>query len=248
MPAGVAPAGSGVGELASSVRLPPLTANAPTAPILLSLTNRVWPWGLRRARPRRRRRWRRPVCCRAGSAPRRGRSSSGRWCRSRCSRWKCPSRVISTQPGAVCRSAKGRIRSARASRQRNRETLRRCLSRRRRCGRWTQAADVGSPAGTRCRTGPAPARGRAIPARRSDGCPSPTVKLLTSDVPTRVPAILVPSPLNSTSPGCEPPGSVRMEPATGARRPLGWSTKPGVVAAAVTGVWPQTPGRRGWQH
>ena len=45
MPAGVAPAGSGVEELASSVRLPPLTANAPTAPILLSSTNRVWPSG-----------------------------------------------------------------------------------------------------------------------------------------------------------------------------------------------------------
>jgi hypothetical protein len=38
MPAGVAPVGSEVGELDSSVRLPPLTANAPTAPALLSST------------------------------------------------------------------------------------------------------------------------------------------------------------------------------------------------------------------
>ena len=89
---------------------------------------------------------------------------------------------------------------------------------------------------------PLPMRGRRIPpghkrykssfssqiasVHHSESRPSPTVKLSTSDVPTRVPASLVPSPLNSTSPGCEPPGSVRMEPATGARRPLGWSTKP----------------------
>jgi hypothetical protein len=36
MPAGAAPAGSGVGELASSVRLPPWTANEATAPAALS--------------------------------------------------------------------------------------------------------------------------------------------------------------------------------------------------------------------
>src|SRR5436305_14707980 len=49
MPAGAAPAGSAVGELASSVRLPPLTVNAPTASALLSSTYRVRPSGLRRA-------------------------------------------------------------------------------------------------------------------------------------------------------------------------------------------------------
>src|SRR2546429_7793869 len=49
MPAGVAPAGSKVGELGSSVRVPPLTANTATAPALLSSTNRVPPSGLRRA-------------------------------------------------------------------------------------------------------------------------------------------------------------------------------------------------------
>src|SRR2546427_5276857 len=49
MPAGVAPAGSEVRELVSSVRLPPVTAKAPTAPILLSSTYRVRPSGLRRA-------------------------------------------------------------------------------------------------------------------------------------------------------------------------------------------------------
>lgn len=62
------------------------------------------------------------------------------------------------------------------------------------------------------------------------------MKLSTSDVPTLVPASLVPSPLNSTSPGCEPPGSVRMEPATGDRRQAaaGLEHEAGVVAAAVT--------------
>src|SRR5258706_11807327 len=48
MPAGVAPAGSKVGEPASSVRLPPWTANVPTAPILLSSTYRNRPSGLSR--------------------------------------------------------------------------------------------------------------------------------------------------------------------------------------------------------
>src|SRR6266568_4338842 len=37
------------GEVPSSVRLPPVTANAPTAPILLSSTYSVRPSGLRRA-------------------------------------------------------------------------------------------------------------------------------------------------------------------------------------------------------
>src|SRR5271170_1627276 len=47
MPAGVAPAGRGVGEPGSSVRLPPpLTAKAPTDEILLSLTYRNRPSGL----------------------------------------------------------------------------------------------------------------------------------------------------------------------------------------------------------
>src|SRR5271169_1920044 len=49
MPAGVAPAGSANGEVPSSVRLPPVTANAPTLPILLSSTYRKRPSGLRRA-------------------------------------------------------------------------------------------------------------------------------------------------------------------------------------------------------
>ena len=46
MPAGVAPAGRRMGEPGSSVRLPPLTAKAPTDAILLSLTYRNRPSGL----------------------------------------------------------------------------------------------------------------------------------------------------------------------------------------------------------
>src|SRR3984957_18515708 len=49
MPAGVAPAGSGVGEPGISVRFPPFTAKAPTAPMRLSSTYSVRPSGLRRA-------------------------------------------------------------------------------------------------------------------------------------------------------------------------------------------------------
>src|SRR6201997_599608 len=47
IPAGVAPVGSAAGELGSSVRLPPLTAKAPTASARLSLTYRNRPSGLR---------------------------------------------------------------------------------------------------------------------------------------------------------------------------------------------------------
>src|SRR5580704_14765196 len=47
MPAGAAPAGRGLGEPGSSVRLPPpLTANAPTASTRLSLTYRYRPSGV----------------------------------------------------------------------------------------------------------------------------------------------------------------------------------------------------------
>src|SRR6266568_1139264 len=49
MPAGVAPAGSDAGEVASSASLPPWTANAATAPVPLSSTYRKRPSGLRRA-------------------------------------------------------------------------------------------------------------------------------------------------------------------------------------------------------
>jgi hypothetical protein len=47
MPAGVAPAGRATGELGSSVRLPLLTANAPTESTRLSFTYRYRPPGLR---------------------------------------------------------------------------------------------------------------------------------------------------------------------------------------------------------
>jgi hypothetical protein len=49
MPEATAPADSGVGELGSSVRVPPLTANAATTLALLPLTSSVRPSGDRRA-------------------------------------------------------------------------------------------------------------------------------------------------------------------------------------------------------
>src|SRR5277367_6085769 len=49
MPEATAPAGSGVGELGSSVSAPPLTANAATTSALLPLTRSVLPSGVRRA-------------------------------------------------------------------------------------------------------------------------------------------------------------------------------------------------------
>src|SRR6266566_4226055 len=74
--------------------------------------------------------------------------------------------------------------------------------------------------------GPRPWAGKGDPGAAVSSPPEPTVKLSIREVPTRVPASLVPSPLNSTSPGCEPSGSATAEPATGARRPLGPSRKP----------------------
>src|SRR5437763_1138741 len=49
MPKGAAPAGSGVGELGSSVRLPPSTANPLTASARVSTTQSALPSGPRRA-------------------------------------------------------------------------------------------------------------------------------------------------------------------------------------------------------
>src|SRR6266550_7767710 len=137
-----------------------------------------------------------------------------------------PSWLISTQHGAVCRSANGEdpigvsVPSAESA----------------------NADTVPEPAPVLCAldtnswpalvgrnslpNGPKPWAGKGDPGAAVGSPPEPTVKLSICEVPTRVPASLVPSPLNSTSPGCEPSGSATAEPATGARRPLGPSRKP----------------------
>src|SRR5438034_11398910 len=52
---------------------------------------------------------------------------------------------------------------------------------------------------------------------------APTVKLSISEVPTRAPTSLVPSPLKRTSPGEDPSGRGTVEPASGRRWPPGLS-------------------------
>src|SRR6202051_2522277 len=109
MPAGVAPAGSGVGEPGSSVRFPPFTAKAPTAPIRLSSTNRVWPSGLRRASTAPT-----PPVALTGVLPSSVKAPLGAIEYREISpdavftvNRNCPSGVISIQHGAVWRSANG---------------------------------------------------------------------------------------------------------------------------------------------
>src|SRR5271170_6055195 len=109
MPAGVAPVGSNAGELGSSVRLPPLTAKAPTAPMRLSSTYNVRPSGLRRASTAPT-----PPVAPTGVLPSRVKAPLGAIQYREMSpdpvftvnrNW--PSWLISTQHGAVCPSANG---------------------------------------------------------------------------------------------------------------------------------------------
>src|SRR5215472_4129551 len=227
MPAGAAPAGSGVGELASSVRLPPLTANAPTAPIRLSSTYRFWPSGLRRAStgpaP--------PVALTAvlpssvsaplGAIEYREMLLDPVLVVNR--NW--PSWVISIQHGAVCRSANGEdpiADSVPSAGSLNAETVPLPAP------LW--ALDTNSCSGSVGRNslpnGPRPWAAKGDPGAAVSSPPEPTVKLSIWDVPMRVPTSLVPLPLNSTSPGWEPSDSTTVEPAMGARRPSGLSRNP----------------------
>src|SRR5215471_8177843 len=227
MPAGVAPAGSEVGELASSVRSPPLTANAPMAPILLSSTNRVRPSGLSRASTAPT-----PPVAPTGVLPSSVSVPPGAIAYREMlpdpvftvnRNW--PSWLISTQHGAVCRSAKGDDPigdSVPSAASLNAETVPALAP------LW--ALDTNNWFGLVGRNwlpnGPSPCAGKGDPGAAASRPVRPTVKLSMREVPTRIPASLVPSPLNSTSPGCEPSGSATAEPAIGSRRPLDPSRKP----------------------
>src|SRR6516162_10649349 len=137
-----------------------------------------------------------------------------------------PSWVISTQHGAVCRSANGEDpigASVPSAESLNADTVPLPAP-----ALW--ALDTNSWSGLVGRNwlpnGPSPWAGKGEPGAAVSRPPGPTVKLSIWDVPTRVPASLVPSPLNSTSPGWAPSGSATAEPAIGARRPFRWSRKP----------------------
>src|SRR5580704_18093626 len=183
MPAGVAPAGSEVGEVASSVRLPPLTANVPTAPTLLSSTYRNRPLGLSRA----------------STAPTPPVAATG----------VLPSRV-SAPSGAIGELATGVS-----------VPLKESLN--------TEMVPV--PAPTLCAldtnswlglvgrnslpNGPRPCAGNGEWVAAVSRPAKPTVKLSIWEVPTSVPASLVPEPLNSTSPGAALAARVTVDPGIG---------------------------------
>src|ERR1700677_58654 len=206
MPAGVAPAGSANGEVPSSVRLPPLTANAPTLPIRLSSTYRKRPSGLSRA----------------STAPTPPGGASG----GRPGRVSWPSWVISTQQGAVCWSANGEAPigvSVPLKESANAETVPVPAP-----TLW--ALDTNSWLGLVGRNslpnGPSPWAGNGEPGAAVSLPSKPTVKLSITEVPASVPASLVPVPLNSTSAGAALVASVTVDAGIGSRRPLKPSRKP----------------------
>src|SRR5208282_3766124 len=228
MPAGAAPAGSAVGELASSVRLPPLTANAPTAPILLSSTHRVPPSGPSRASTAPT-----PPVLPTGVLPSSVSAPPGAIEYREISpdpvftvnrNW--PSWVISTQQGAVCWSANGEPPievSVPLKESANAETV--PVPAPTLC-----ALDTNSWSGLVGRNslpnGPSPWAGNGDPGAAVSRPSKPTVKLSMTEVPTSVPASLVPVPLNSTSAGAALAARVTVDRGIGNRRPLKPSRKP----------------------
>src|SRR2546430_7388740 len=109
MPTGCAPDGSAVGDDASSVRFPPLTANALTLAAPVSTTQSLSPLGPRRAssgpRPAGELNSVLPSRVSVPSAPIEKREILGTAVLT--VNRKLPSCVISTQHGAVCLSANG---------------------------------------------------------------------------------------------------------------------------------------------
>ena len=245
MPAGAAPAGSGNGEVPSSVRLPPLTANAATLPIALSSTYRKLPSGLSRASTA-------PtlvpligVLPAAGSARRWERSVAGDGARRG---------VHGEQELAVV----GDLHPARGHlviRERgacDRRQLAVAVVSERRDGAAVRGGVVGvgdeQLTGLAGRNslpnGPRPWAGNGDPGAAVSRPPEPTVKLSIREGPTSVPTSLVPVPLNSTSPGAASEASVTVDPGMRNRRP---PSRAGSRCSRCgqPRSWPRRPGHRG---
>jgi hypothetical protein len=227
MPAGAAAAGSGVGELASSVRLPPVTANTGDGAGVALVDEQEAAAG---AQPG-------VDCADAGAADRgaaeqRQRAAGG----DRVAGDGAGSGVHGEQEPAVMgdlHPARSRLQvGERGSSDRRQRPIGGVAERRDRAGAGAGVVRVGHKQLTGVRgTELAPERAQALGGKGDRGAavrrpPEPTVKLSTWEVPTRVPASLLPVPLNSTSPGCEPSGSATVEPARARRRPSGLSVKP----------------------
>src|SRR5580704_14805417 len=243
MPAGVAPAGSEVGELDSSVRLPPLTANTPTLPIRLSSMYKKPPSGLSRASTAPT-----PPVWPTGVLPSRVSAPSGPIEKREIvpeavftvnRNW--PSGVISTQHGAIWPSLNGEPatgESVPSVESVNAETV--PLLTAVLCALETNSWP-GSVGRNSLPNGPRPSALNGDPGAAASRPPEPTVKLSITEVPTSVPASLVPVPLNSTSPGAASAGSETVEPGIGSSRPLGRSRKPTWLLPASTAITNRPP-------
>src|SRR6516225_4924782 len=137
-----------------------------------------------------------------------------------------PSWVISTQHGAIWPSANGgpatgdSVPSAESVNAETVPLLTVVL-----CASETNSWP-GSVGRNSLPNGPRPSALNGDPGAAASRPPEPTVKLSITEVPTSVPASLVPVPLNSTSPGAASAASDTVDPAIGSRRPLGRSRKP----------------------
>src|SRR6266480_4447574 len=129
---------------------------------------------------------------------------------------KRPSRLISTQHGAVCRSGKGEDPidvSVPSPATLNAETPPAPAP------PWALETNswLGSVGRNSLPNGPGPCAAKGEPGA-AVRCPlEATAKLSISDVATRTPTRLVPLPLNRMSPGSEPSGSAIVEPGSGRR-------------------------------
>src|SRR5207237_974267 len=217
MPKGAEPAGSGVGEEGSWVRLPPSTAKALTARAPVSTTQSVPPLGPSRA----------------SSAPTLVEPSEV--LPSRLSepspaiayremlllavltvKRNCPSWLISTQHGAVWKSGKGEVPidvSVPSLPSLKAETVPLPVPP---CALETNSC-VGSVGRNSLPNGPEPCAANGEPGAAVRRPFAPTTKLSITEGPTSAPMSLVPSRLKRTSPGEDPAGSATVEPATGRR-------------------------------
>src|ERR1700722_9996876 len=138
-----------------------------------------------------------------------------------------PSWVISTQHGAIWLSANGEAPievSVPLKESENAEMVPLLVA-----VLW--ALDTNSWSGSVGRNslpnGPSPWAGNGDPGAAVSRPSKPTVKLSITEVPTSVPASLVPVALNSTSAGAALAASVTVDRGIGNRRPLEPSRKPG---------------------
>src|SRR5438034_3194374 len=123
-----------------------------------------------------------------------------------------PSWVISTQHGAIWPSANGEPAtgdSVPSAESVNAETVPLSVA-----VLWALETNSwpGSAGRNSLPNGPRPWAGNGDPGAAVSRPPEPTVKLSIREVPTSVPASLVPVPVNSTSPGAAPEASVTVDP------------------------------------